>query len=1122
MPVTKQSLKRKADDDLVDPTSFTKSAIRKSMTQPIQDEAQSSTTRNLPAGRRLLPQIVNDLAASDPNGTWLSVPSRSQSTDEFMDISYNQLANAVNRAAWWINTCAKTLPSHHTLAYIGPTDSRYLILIIAAAKAGHWLLLPSTRNTDAMQQQLLRATGCTVILCASGQEQSVTKMMSRSDDVQDAFSVYVVPEQDVLLSTADVDEFPYSKTFDQERDKPFVILHTSGTTGEVKPVRLPHAYYAYEDACQVQFVEDGVLTFAPLKQGARCLYTGPLYHAGAILFTFMKGLLLKTTMVLPPANLPVTAEVVASCILNGHANMLGTAPTVLEEICSDPVHVDCLDRLEYVFCGSGPLPISVGDSVVAINRCMLHIYGSTETALLPQLPLEDARDWQYFKFHPASGVVFVPLGKEGLHELVIKRREDCRLQPCFEILPHLKEYHSNDTFSEHPTKQGLWRFEGRLDDIITLTNGEKFCPTATEEAVTRHPAVIEALVVGHGRFQPALIIGMHNIAANFGEALKVIWPVVEKENMRVPGYGRIGKSLITIARTPFLRTPKGTIRRQDTERTFRDILNALYEAHTCAFGDDYVITDLESQDSIEDFVQGIVSDKVAGGTKLDPEADLFLYGLDSLKVGELVGAINASLKRSITMNGHNHLTRIGAPLVYRSRSISRLAVALKAHLDRPKTPIEREMWLQESKVLLQRYAASLQGLLVLPKTIKTIQPSLEVVLLTGSTGSLGKHLLYQLLRQPNTNRIYCLDRSCNAKQSYLDTFPADREKLDRIIFLHVPSLSASLKNDESPLRAHMQLVTTVIHNAWPVNFNLPLQAPEGQILGDTSFEADVAGLCELIKCAVTSPRKPQLVFISSVSSSSNCIDHGRGRIPERIVEDPSAPANGTYSRSKWLAEVLLDRAAKFGYFMLQPKVIRIGQIVGPSPNISVARGTGSVWSEKEAIPSLIRSSATVRALPRTLYEMERLDWITVDQVSKSVLDIAGHQNFTGQTGAGIYNLALPADEMTTWESSMLPPIKARLEQIVGGQIDIISLQEWVLRVEKRSNLGLGGVRMTGKIDNPAIRLLGFYEGLGRSDADSGTSSVIDAHNAYEASECARNLQPVDPAWVVGWMADWGL
>lgn len=88
-------------------------------------------------GKRLLPAVLDEIALTDPERVFASIPQTSKIADGFNDISYRDFARAVNACAWWLK---KEIGDHfepQVLAYLGPLDLRYLIIITAAAKAGH-------------------------------------------------------------------------------------------------------------------------------------------------------------------------------------------------------------------------------------------------------------------------------------------------------------------------------------------------------------------------------------------------------------------------------------------------------------------------------------------------------------------------------------------------------------------------------------------------------------------------------------------------------------------------------------------------------------------------------------------------------------------------------------------------------------------------------------------------------------------------------------------------------------------------------------------------------------------------------------------------------------------------
>jgi acyl-CoA synthetase (AMP-forming)/AMP-acid ligase II len=94
--------------------------------------------RQLPYGRRLLPHIVDEIAATDPNRAWAAIPRDSDSlTAGYLDLTYSQYANAINRAARYLTErLGSKRASFEPLAYAGPADIRYPVFAVAAIKAG--------------------------------------------------------------------------------------------------------------------------------------------------------------------------------------------------------------------------------------------------------------------------------------------------------------------------------------------------------------------------------------------------------------------------------------------------------------------------------------------------------------------------------------------------------------------------------------------------------------------------------------------------------------------------------------------------------------------------------------------------------------------------------------------------------------------------------------------------------------------------------------------------------------------------------------------------------------------------------------------------------------------------
>lgn len=73
--------------------------------------------------------------------------------------------------------------------------------------------------------------------------------------------------------------------------------------------------------------------------------------------------------------------------------------------------------------------------------------------------------------------------------------------------------------------------------------------------------------------------------------------------------------------------------------------------------------------------------------------------------------------------------------------------------------------------------------------------------------------------------------------------------------------------------------------------------------------------------------------------------HPNELVPETALDDPSVPEHQGYSESKWIAERLLDAAAK--ECGVSSAICRVGQIAGP-----VEVGVKGAWNPQEWLPTV--------------------------------------------------------------------------------------------------------------------------------------------------------------------------
>lgn len=459
---------------------------------------------------------------------------------------------------------------------------------------------------------------------------------------------------------------------------------------------------------------------------------------------------------------------------------------------------------------------------------------------------------------------------------------------------------------------------------------------------------------------------------------------------------------------------------------------------------------------------------------------MFEFGLDSLQVTNISKEIN------------KYLVSLGKPpgmeprFVYSHPSISGLAHTLAA-LAEGKVPEPRSTEKDTGK-MQKLYELHTEGL-VAPEKVSRPDHNDFVVLLTGSTGSLGSYILDALISETRVTHIYCLNRGSESLERQQKSHAA--KGLQRLTD-KVTCLDADLSRDffGLPSDTHSLLsrqVTHIIHNAWQVDFNLSLDFFAGQ----------VSIVRRLVDFSVSSSAGALLFFISSISAVAG---HTGELVPERILEDWSAPTENGYGQSKLVSERIIDAAAKQAG--VPGIVCRVGQVAGPTT-------PQGVWPKQEWFPSLIASSLHLGKLPDSLGQMSTVDWIPVDILGRSLVELAigGLEALkTRPPGAGatVYHAVNP--KRTPWEE--LIGVVSRSLSAGAGPVQTVPLESW-----------LEALRCSAEeadlTRNPAVKILDFYESL-----MTGQELSFDTTVTVQHSPTLAGLDPVQVKWMETWLRQW--
>lgn len=110
------------------------------------DETPPST---LSRNKQLLNNIVDGMAKYRPSAIYAEIPRSFDSYHHgYRKVTYGALANAVNGVAWSLKERLGESRDHQTLAYIGPNDLGYVVMILGAVKAGYKVsVLPAKSRT---------------------------------------------------------------------------------------------------------------------------------------------------------------------------------------------------------------------------------------------------------------------------------------------------------------------------------------------------------------------------------------------------------------------------------------------------------------------------------------------------------------------------------------------------------------------------------------------------------------------------------------------------------------------------------------------------------------------------------------------------------------------------------------------------------------------------------------------------------------------------------------------------------------------------------------------------------------------------------------------------------------
>ena len=536
------------------------------------------------------------------------------------------------------------------IGIVSQSDLDFIINLFAVGRLGYTSLILSPRLDNVACEGLLQRLGAKVLLYGPGFAQKAAYVREHSS----------LPTSPMVLrkdyETADISVLSRPSLDDDgpsQTVKNCIIMHSSGSTGQPRPIFYPHKRLLH-----VMINAQNLIAFLSV----------PLFHAHGFV-SFLQALYKRKTVYLFNGNLPQTHESVTSAIRAAQPEIIWTVPYVLKLLAEKQDGIDVLKPCKIVSCSGSRCPDELGDLVVSQGVHLGTSFGATEVAFVfsnLNRPRTD-RYWDYMSAppHVAPFVHMKPI-EGNVFELVVLEGHKGKITSNSNDPPD--SFHTKDLFIPHPQLKHRWKYVGRHDDRITLSNGEKFIPLDIEGRVRQSPLVKEAVVFGVDRPLPGLLLFRSDTAPDLSndQIVDILWPDISEANTKVSAFGQIGREYIVVlpASTDCPITDKQSVKRAQVYRQFANVIDSVYRDEPGGIGSLQLNQNELTNWLMEKF-------KTELNVILDnKDTDFFAAGVDSQKAIQMRRTILQSLDLG------DPTSKLNSLVVFEYGNVARLAAFL--------------------------------------------------------------------------------------------------------------------------------------------------------------------------------------------------------------------------------------------------------------------------------------------------------------------------------------------------------------------------------------------------------------------------------------------------------------
>jgi hypothetical protein len=635
------------------------------------------------------------------------------------------------------------------------------------------------------------------------------------------------------------------------------------------------------------------------------------------------------SVVFGPTHLPPSGTLLSNILQQQQIRAFYVPPFIIEQWAIESLASEQAKQLDFILYGGAPLSPHVGDTLSKVTD-LCQMYGSLELGQI-QLLVPQKGEWSYLELNPFEEADMQPTG-DGTFEMVLHQEPKfAARRSLWHNFPDVDLWRTGDLFIPHPSKSGLWHFNSRIDDLIVFSSSHKLRPLEMETILHGNPLITGALIVGQGRPEPLLIVEPkpNNTRGDPESLMDSIWSSIQEANEVVPTYAKLRRSRVVIAspEKPFLRAPKGTVVRKSTIKLYIKEIDAAYA--------DDLSNDKSNRNlrlnmrsfilpGVKEYIRSCIEEHLSK-TPLSDLENFFLQGLDSL------GAAAFSRQLGIGLGSGVHSpirASVSLQTINRYPTIDGLASTIVDSMLNSEEPVASSSHeIQVLKITVTEFTDNLPMYHDIASTVNSLNGSsgLNVVLI-GPRGSLGPHILLNLLQITGVNNIYCLNRGNNGFERMQTEFAAQglpqlsEAEGSRMCFMAITLGKPRLGLSPDDYATLISKASIIIHNAWKVNFSWTLDAYKPEYIHSVRAVIDLAA---------AAPSHPRIIFILSISSVQAWAAVHKSPVPETQFKGSDSYRVASplgYGQSKHVSERILAQASiESG---IPVTILRVGQVAG--------------------------------------------------------------------------------------------------------------------------------------------------------------------------------------------------